>query len=241
MPRHVTRVRPRPRRRVMRRRAGRSYRALTSWSARKIQNLNASGKIKALTGFPMRMTVSLPYEISSRVTSGVLTGYDTVFKVNSIYDPEETGVGHQPRGFDQWALVYNKYRVGRVDVNLIVRQRGSHGIISRCLVNNEAAQLHTDPNLGEFPGQVYLGSTSSNVRPLQRRFRYYPHKVLGKTWKQYIADENTAALCTADPSELVYMHTITQQTDQVSTIDYEYEIQLVYRVTFFDHKNLASS
>lgn len=34
-----------------------------------------------------------------------------VFRLNSIFDPDVTGVGHQPAYHDQWSALYNKYRV----------------------------------------------------------------------------------------------------------------------------------
>lgn len=33
------------------------------------------------------------------------------FMLNSIYDPDVTATGHQPRGHDQWANIYDKYCV----------------------------------------------------------------------------------------------------------------------------------
>lgn len=33
------------------------------------------------------------------------------FHANSLYDPDYTGVGVQPFGFDQWSAFYNQYRV----------------------------------------------------------------------------------------------------------------------------------
>lgn len=33
------------------------------------------------------------------------------FRINSIFDPNKSGVGHQPRGHDQWQTFYNRYRV----------------------------------------------------------------------------------------------------------------------------------
>lgn len=33
------------------------------------------------------------------------------FRANSIFDPDATGVGHQPLSHDQWSLFFNHYRV----------------------------------------------------------------------------------------------------------------------------------
>lgn len=241
MPRNATKIRRYKRTRRYRMGRPSGYRAKTSWSSSKLQKNNFSGKTKALTGFPQRMTVALPYVVSLRAAPASF-GVDQTFRMNSCFDPDFSGVGHQPRGWDQWSAVYNQYRVGRVDFNILVRNRGDHGIICRALANNESAALFTDGTLAEFANQTYLGSNSSNTPPIQRKLRYYSHKTLGKTWRQYISDENTAALVTTNPTEEGYVHFIMQNIDQTdATIDVEYEIQAVYRVTFFDHKNIGSS
>lgn len=34
-----------------------------------------------------------------------------VYRANSVYDPDQSGVGHQPSGYDQWNLLYDMYCV----------------------------------------------------------------------------------------------------------------------------------
>ena len=41
--------------------------------------------------------------------TGTIATYS--FRTNSMYDPDRTGIGHQPRGFDQYAVNYNHYTV----------------------------------------------------------------------------------------------------------------------------------
>lgn len=57
-----------------------------------------------------RTYVTLKYNHFFRLTSGTTTG-NNIYSGNSIFDPDVTGVGHQPLGRDQWATLYQYYRV----------------------------------------------------------------------------------------------------------------------------------
>lgn len=64
------------------------------------------------TSFEKSVIVKLPYVFYNKGYSAGL-GSQTInqFKVNSIYDFDLTGAGHQPLGRDTWASIYNYYRV----------------------------------------------------------------------------------------------------------------------------------
>lgn len=64
--------------------------------------------------FPLGKTFKtvLPYfyELDS-LNPGVGTAASHVYSCNGVYDPDITGVGHQPLGFDQFSLLYDHYTV----------------------------------------------------------------------------------------------------------------------------------
>lgn len=63
-------------------------------------------------GFPMNQMVRMRYHTTLLLTPNngyVATSY--VFRANSIFDPDASGVGHQPLGHDQWAQFYSTYCV----------------------------------------------------------------------------------------------------------------------------------
>lgn len=229
----------RPRRGGRRRIASRL--SVHSRSASRTLAQNAKGYTRALTGFPNEMRVVLPYADNRRVNPGVAYGSDTVYNINSCFDPENTGGGHQPRGFDQWAGVYNKYRVNKLTIDYEIRQRGAHGIMGYIVVNNDVGTLSTNNESAEYNNAINLGSTSSNVRPLSGTKVFWPHKILGKSWQQYISDEDCSALVTTDPTELIFLHLLAQQIDETTACDYEIQITIFMDVTFYDRKNLAIS
>lgn len=53
------------------------------------------------------------------INPGVLGAYASqIWQVNSLYDPDTTGVGHQPNGFDQMMVLYKEYVVRRAYIEL---------------------------------------------------------------------------------------------------------------------------
>lgn len=66
----------------------------------------------ALTGFPSSKMVKLRYTQEFSLNPGVANKSSQVFRANDMYDPDSSGVGHQPVGFDQWiGVVYDHFTV----------------------------------------------------------------------------------------------------------------------------------
>jgi len=68
--------------------------------------------------FPKKQLVQLTYCDTVNVPSinGGSSPYK--FRLNSINDPDYTATGHQPRGHDQWALIYKRYTVVGAQVRI---------------------------------------------------------------------------------------------------------------------------
>jgi len=59
-------------------------------------------------GIPDRMTVKMVYAETIRLSQSVVSFDKHVFYGSALFDPNDSGTGHQPRGYDQWAQFYNK-------------------------------------------------------------------------------------------------------------------------------------
>lgn len=80
--------------------------------------------------FPPKTTRMLRYSASFALTctSGVVNSY--VFRANDCYDPDFTGTGHQPMGFDQMMLSYDHFCVRRARlIATAVTATGTYGTI----------------------------------------------------------------------------------------------------------------
>ena len=64
------------------------------------------------TGLPLTLNVKLKYFQSVVLDpTGGAQKASYVWRANSIYDPDYTGIGHQPMYHDEWARVYDHYDV----------------------------------------------------------------------------------------------------------------------------------
>lgn len=82
-----------------------------------------------LSGFPSKKLVKLRY-VETDLTldaSASLTDMN-VYRANSLYDPNYSGIGHQPMGFDQWANIYNRYTVKGAKITVTYTRTGTGNV-----------------------------------------------------------------------------------------------------------------
>lgn len=86
---------------------------------KKSKKFSSKGTYKTQTFIPRPlitsngMLVDLPYASTAVISTFISTEAVRQFRGASIFDPDLTGVGHQPLGHDQWAGLYSRYRVVR--------------------------------------------------------------------------------------------------------------------------------
>lgn len=67
------------------------------------------------------------------------------FAANGLYDPDITGTGHQPAGFDQMMLSYNHYTVTRSKITVTFRNQN----IDCCVGIRLSGSSTTQPNINQ--------------------------------------------------------------------------------------------
>lgn len=78
---------------------------------RKNRNTVSNVRRTLSVGFPKTTMVKLRYVEAISINPGTGTIGQYGFRANSCFDPNLSGIGHQPNGFDQWAVFYNHYIV----------------------------------------------------------------------------------------------------------------------------------
>lgn len=75
--------------------------------------------------FPSSITKTLRYSTSFNLGAAVGAVSTYVFRANDLFDPDFTGTGHQPMGFDQLMLWYNHFCVIRARIKVTFKNYGT--------------------------------------------------------------------------------------------------------------------
>jgi hypothetical protein len=76
--------------------------------------------------FPASIVRRLRYSttVSMATTSGAIT-FTQVFRANDLFDPDFTGTGHQPMGFDQLMTWYNHFCVVSAKIRIVCKNQAN--------------------------------------------------------------------------------------------------------------------
>ena len=96
--------------------------------------------------FPITTTRRLVYHESVYFSSTTGVPGTYVFSTNGLYDPNITGTGHQPSGFDQIMLFYEHYAVRRATMTAVVRSATASVFPTVVLTVNAGPTAITDPD-----------------------------------------------------------------------------------------------
>lgn len=192
-----------------------------------------SRSIPQRSGLGNRTKCCLMYVDKNIVIGGAAVGamqfYN--FRVTSFFDPDFSGIGHQPLGFDQLAALHERYIVTGVKykVTFTSRSTTNNGLVG-VSINDKEVPTTTFRNLieqGQGEYQVISIQPSSTAT---RTFVGYinPAKVMGQTYQEYITDGNNQADVNNNPVDNVWFSIFTSDIASGTgpTLDVQIQLQM---------------
>lgn len=193
---------------------------------------------RALHPIPQRFITKLKY--SEVVTTGATFG-NYEMNLNSIYDPNRTGIGHQPYGFDQLAILYNRYRVISCGYRL---QCGLGSttipITMTALPANLVVTTGTASEVRENPRAKYILQQPGGGNLTLSNKTYIP-SLVGRSKAQYMADDRYQSEVNGNPNELAVLNIQTFNTSDAPVGGVQVQVLMEFVVEWFDIKSLAQS
>lgn len=182
------------------------------------------------------------YQADYSSASGALN--QQVVSMNDINDPDTTGVGHQPLGYDQWRLFYEDYIVteARITVQCTVNAAVTTPVVAGLMMHDSNSTTATT-----FDALIEQGRSTWKVLPLSVASpmnKFYLKADLKKVFNVADVKDNKhrfGGTFGGSPNEENYFIFWIQSLDQATTTAVDLVYVVEYDVIVSSPKELAQS
>lgn len=196
--------------------------------------------------FGKKFYTKLKYNEAHTISAGSTNNFATSYKMrlNSLFDPNLTGAGHQPRGFDQLMSIYEKYTVVAAKMTVCFIYTGSQPAVAglRLVDGNEVTV--TDKKTAIENGDSswkYLARYDSNSKTVLSRKvnikKFFNQNTIVGTDKFTLDANENPALDDAVVGELWIAPISATQVHGQCMVD----INIEYTCVFTEPKDLPQS
>lgn len=192
--------------------------------------------------FPKTFRTKLRYESSIQLDAGLASSVSHLFRCGSVFDPDYTGVGHQPRYFDQIMPLYDHFTV----IGSMITVKAVNNTTDVMVVGVQKSGAPTPPgninSLIEQRNSVYkwVGNAASNSSIQTIRMKYSPKSFLNIP--NPLSSENLRGTIATNPDEDAYfMVTVGSHDASLNPGPMTIRIIIDYIVVFTEPRSVASS
>lgn len=181
------------------------------------------------------------------VAAGATSQY--VYRGNDCFDPNFTGIGTQPTGYDQLLQIYNKCTVlgSKIDWEITAPSSGA-GPLYPCTFYLYPSNVATLVGLYQDQPGVKLGMLpcSPSAGPLMKRVRSYcgTAKIFGLNKRAIVDVVNyscTAGNSPATDQQWFWQLGLDNTLDGTNTRQWSYRIRITYYCKFWERQTLIGS
>jgi len=201
--------------------------------------------------FPRQLITEFTYSENIVITSTVGAPFNYLFSGNSLFDPNVTGTGTQPRFFDtlcganntsapyqSYRVLWSKFEVEAIDVTDSINARGYVGVgwISGAQTGASTLaelRMRSDYNI-KYMG-IYTGG-----KELCKVSKYGSIKTLFGI-KDLKDDEETASTYGTSPAKLARWVLTYIPFDEATTDQIRCLVKIIYKVQLFNRNDVSDS
>jgi len=168
-------------------------------------------------------------------------GVDYQFNLNSIFDPDRSGVGHQPYGHDTYQTLYQRYRVHKCKyiVSGVATSTNATRLtvapLNNVTAQNSSSQIEEQSSVYRTKNMYYTGSSNFVFTGLVDLAT-----LNGVSASEYKSDDRFESNFGSSPTELMALHCIVSGlTGGVASV--AANVKLSFYCEFTDPVQLAQS
>jgi len=215
--------------------------------------VNTLGPIRQLKGVPRRKYFELRYAEAlppagiSVGTAGIC-GTEILYGLNSLFDPNQSGTGHQPYYYDQMVgCGYQRYRVDTVSIK--VRAANANESATGLMVQLDGWNGATGALTGatwnyckERPGTDFIIPNQATTGSKEWVLEDVPlHVLQGMTKHEYDQVESYSAVVSASPARVPYLRIAACNFDGSNSGTIYGTVELIFKGHFMDPQVVAQS
>lgn len=191
-------------------------------------------------GFPPTMLVAHRYyDTITALTSGAAKNGYTI-SCNGMYDPNISGVGHQPMYFDTFTGIYNHYRVLSSKIKWTVVGTSAAGLTVpiRCgvFISDDTAAFTALQAMEHRTGQTSILAAS-----LQSKVIFNQQWSLAENFPRQKFDDELKGSSSANPAEQMYYSFHVQPMDETTASSINFTIEVEYFAEWSELKDAVTS
>ncbi len=196
----------------------------------------ARGNLPLATAFPSTQNVLMTYSTSSAFSEAAAGGGAAYFyRLNSVYDPDFSGVGTTAMGYSTFSAVFATYRVKKVTVRFRATATvGNGGFANVVLAPTPISTTPGNPLVWRsMPGAVTKGITPNvngghNYIELVHTFDM--PRVFRLTRQQFKNDMDFSGSTGSNPARPVYLLVGLMTTGSATTGTLSYSMDMTFQV-----------
>lgn len=195
-------------------------------------------------GFPKRMTMTCRYAETGTITTGGSGSTSTInYRANGLFDPNQTGGGHQPMYFDQMMSIYNHYIcIGSKATITWCQLPDGAGLRPPVTVgvylNDDTTVTPSFNGILEQSNSIIRNMTQNTGSPVTTACKFSAKKVFGGS---VLAAEDLQGTVTTNPAEEQIYTLFVDSGAALTACTVMYRIQIDYITVFRELKDNGGS
>lgn len=192
--------------------------------------------------FPTRLHARCKYIFSGSLASdgtvARVTGSERAFRLNSIWDPDFTALGHTVVGHANFAALYKYYLVRGAKVEISWSNPSGDGVVAFASLN-QTRDLSAKSDLLNYSSSLVYSSDINNTGAQKSKMHFYvrPWNLLGLSKMEWLANKsNHSAGISTSPSTNVVLRVACSGSAAGQTI--HCSIKIIYYTEFYERAQL---
>ncbi len=192
-------------------------------------------KLNSPSLLPDQTYVKLKYRERVNLTG---TSGNQVYRMNSLFDPNFTGGGSQPLGFDQWKTFYGHYQVLGSAIKIVTLNNSAVPAVMALYPSIDSTTLTF---IGEAREQPYakssnIGSVTGNGKGFLKSYMAI-RKLEGRNTDSV----NFTASISTNPSSSRFWHIKMISVDNLTATDLWLDIEITFYTKLFSRISILGS